>query len=412
MKGRTLSLVALAGAVACLGGVTALPRAHAEDAARSTYDFEDGTQGFTAMVMRDGQITPDAESATTLTKDKNLVKSGASALAYSYKVESKAVRALAAEMRVPANAAGLRFWIRSDAATAYILSARQENGPTFDLTFYVPANEWVPVVANWDELTPSDAKDRGSKVDPAQVKGVSLVDLTNVLASSGAELTKFIPDFKPARTVWLDDFQLSTARAPQSSGLYKDAVASSLVIDNFETGVYRWMPVRVDFAGNPPSFALFPSDASLKILPEAAGPGAGKTPIEPGGKGLRFSYKRAAKNAFGLNCSVEKQDLSRADRLRVSLNMSQKSLVIVQVKEKDDSEYNQIIMPDDSVGWRTLDLPLSSLTLGENSRDENNALDPGQIKEISIVDASGFLGGMLGEGDTTLELDAVSFGLK
>jgi hypothetical protein len=52
------------------------------------------------------------------------------------------------------------------------------------------------------------------------------------------------------------------------------------------------------------------------------------------------------------------------------------------------------------------------MTLGQDSKDENNRLDPDQIKEISILDASGFAGGALPSGDTTMELDAVHFTLK
>jgi hypothetical protein len=104
------------------------------------------------------------------------------------------------------------------------------------------------------------------------------------------------------------------------------------------------------------------------------------------------------------------RDLSHADRLRLNLSMSQKSLILIQLKEKDGSEYTTTIMPENSVGWQNMDVALSDFTLGNDSKDENNALDPAQIKEMAILDGSGFAGQPA--GDVTMDLDAVRFTLK
>ena len=82
----------------------------------------------------------------------------------------------------------------------------------------------------------------------------------------------------------------------------------------------------------------------------------------------------------------------------------------MQVKEKDDSEYQYVITPENSTGWQNLDLPLSSLNLGDNSKDENQKLDPEQIKEVTILDASAFAG--VGAAEVTIDLDAVYFTVK
>jgi hypothetical protein len=172
----------------------------------------------------------------------------------------------------------------------------------------------------------------------------------------------------------------------------------------------RWVPIKVVVTNTPPTFELCPDNVSLQTLTEAAGPGGAKGPTEPGGRGLRFNYRRSAGEIVALHTSLEKRDLSRADRLRMSLSLSQKSLVLIQVKETDGSEYNTTIQPDNSVGWQNLDVALSEFALNDGGQDENNALDPSQIKELTILDASSFA--QLPAGDITMDIDAVRFSLK
>ena len=229
-----------------------------------------------------------------------------------------------------------------------------------------------------------------------------------VLLSNNPEVAKLLPNLQGQRTLWLDDLQFSATSVPRSTGSVKEP-SPAFVVDNFEGGSIRWTPARVVLAGAP-AFEIFPAEVSLKVLPEAAGPGMARTPLEPGGKGLRFSYKRRPQEIYALVRSLEKEDLSKADSLRLHLRVPQKSLLIIQVKEKDESEYQFPLLPDDNAGWRELSLPLADLGLAEQSKDENNKLDPDQIKEITLLDASSFA--QLPEADVTLDLDAVYFGTK
>jgi hypothetical protein len=219
------------------------------------------------------------------------------------------------------------------------------------------------------------------------------------------------PEVAAPRQIWLDDLHFAGGTQPIAFGPVKTGAEDAFVVDNFETDIVRWSPARMTLA-QPPVLEIFPSDTSFKALKEAAAPGMARSPIEPGGRGLRYSYRRAANQLFAVFRDLGRVNLAKADRLRLSLRLSQKSLVVVSVKERDGSEYQHAIMPEQSEGWQTLDLALSEMTLGQDSKDENNRLDPDQIKEISILDASGFAGGALPTGDTTLELDAVHFTLK
>jgi len=401
---------------ALIGGVLALAwvplstnggRAEAQAVARGQYDFEDGTQGFSPIVFKDGALAQDANSTVTVVKD--LAKAGQGALSYAYKPEANAFRALIAEAKLPAGTQSVSLWLRSNARTALMFSLREEDGSSYELSTYVPAHEWVLVSANLSEFRPgSDSKDENDKLDADQVRQIGLLDIANIFVSAPAGT--LTTDFSAQRQVYLDDLKLSADRLPQASGDVTVGGQKARLLSNYENGLVDWLPVRVTI-GNGPAFDLFPETASLKVLTEAAAPGPGKTALDPGGKGLRVSYKRGAQEIYAFVRSFETQPLpATADRLRLSINASQKSMLIIQVKEKDDSEYQYVIAPDNSVGWQNLDLPLGSLTLGDNSKDENQKLDPDQIKELTILDASAFAG--LGATDVALDLDAVYFVLK
>lgn len=399
------------------GGVLALAavplamnggRAEAQAAAPALYDFEDGVQGFTPIVFKNGALA--ADTASTVTVVKELAKTGKGALSYSFKPEAAAFHALVAEAKLPAGTQSVTLWMRSSVRTVLMLTLREEDGSSYELPAYVPAHEWVPVSANLSEFRPGgDSKDENDKLDADQVRQIAVLDIANMLANTppGALAT----DVTSQRQLFLDDLKLSADRLPQVSGDVTVAGQKARLLGNFESSLVDWLSARVTIGGNGPAFDLFPESASLKVLSEAAAPGPGKTPLDPGGKGLRISYKRGAQEVFAFVRSFENYPLpATADRLRLSINASQKSMLLIQVKEKDDSEYQYVIAPDNSTGWQNLDLPLSSLTLGDNSKDENNKLDPEQIKELSILDASAFAG--LGATDVTLDLDAVYFTIK
>lgn len=402
---------------ALMGGALALAwslpglngsRVEAQATARALYDFEDGTQGFMPLVFKDGSVGMDSDASVTVVKD--LAKSGKGALSYSFKPQAASFRALLTEAKLPGDTQSISFWIRSSTRTILLVSMREEDGSSYELPMYVPANEWVSVVANLTEFRPGmDGQDENSKLDLDQVRQFGVLDMANILvnAPAGALAT----DFTAPRQLFLDDVKFSPERVAQGSGEVTVGGQKARLLGNFETGQVDWIPVRVNIANGAPAFDLFPESASLKVLTEAAAPGAGKTPLEPGGKGLRISYKRGAQEVYGFVRSLESQPLpNTADRLRLSINVSQKSMILIQVKEKDDSEYQYVITPDNSVGWQSLDLALSSLTLGDNSKDENQKLDPDQIKELSILDASAFAG--LGAADVSIDLDAVYFTIK
>ena len=105
--------------------------------------------------------------------------------------------------------------------------------------------------------------------------------------------------------------------------------------------------------------------------------------------------------------------------LQLRVRCSRPSLLLIQLKERDDSEYQFPLLPEAGGAWRNVRLSLGDggdFGLAETSRDENGRLDVDQLKELMIFDASGALPADtlpgVDNGPTILDLDAVAFSLK
>lgn len=404
------ALGVLAASAALIGASGVWTPAFAQ--ARTTFDFEDGTQGFIALTLKGGQIAEDPSVKLEQIKGKEQVKSGEGALSYSYKLEKDTIRILVLPTKLGPNTKSIRLWVRSNTATTLAVILREQDETRYSTNLTVPANEWSPIAVNLDELTLSaGAQDENGKLDLDQVDSLTLLDYAVTFLASET-LAKAIPNPAGPRQLLIDDLQLSTEAAPISTGSYKAGANEYHILDNFESGTIRWTPIRANFAVTPPAIEFFPSDAPLKILAEAAAPGEGKSPVEPGGKGLRFSYKRAAGQAYALIFDLADRNLKGVHTLKMNLRVTHKSLIVVEVKEKDDSKFQQHVYPDDNKGWRNLSFPLLTLVQADDSKDENDKLDVDQIKEVAIIDSSPIMADSAPPGDVTIEVDSVVFQIK
>lgn len=398
LAGAMLAGLILAGAA----GVAA------QDTPRAHYDFEADTAGFHAIAVRNNQLGPDGDSQVTVARGG--ARAGEGALQHTCTIAPGVVRALAADLRLPAATRSLRFWMRGDFRSHIVVALREEDGSGYQRSFYLPAHEWTKVAVNLDELILDEgAADENGRLDVDQVRHITFTDFAGVLLQGGADLERLVTGPR-RRTFLLDELHFSPEAAPVGSGPVMSPSGRSLLLDSADAPGVRWLPIRISTTNNPPSLEFCPENISLQVLPEAAGPGGAPRPDEPGGKGLRYAYRRGEGDAFALNLPIRHPLLAQADRLRLSMNLSARSLYVIQLKERDESGYNYLVMPDNSVGWQNLEIPFSEMRLAEDSQDENNQLDADQIKEITVLDASIFL--QLPGGDITLELDAVRLGLK
>ena len=80
-------------------------------------------------------------------------------------------------------------------------------------------------------------------------------------------------------------------------------------------------------------------------------------------------------------------------------------------EEKDGSRYQMTMELKAGNLWNERALPFNTLTMADDSKDENGKIDAEQIKQVTIVDVSALLGADVG-GANTLYLDQVYFTLS
>jgi hypothetical protein len=358
-------------------------------------DFEGDTVEWSGLALGEGGVNPDADSKFTITHEAASVKAGKGALSYAYDITPKTVRVLA--LQRPLDLTGMKslnLWVKCSQATSVIVGLGDNSGASYQANAHCPAGAWQEIAVNLDELTVDEpAKDPNGKLDLDQVVSITLLDIAGFIAM-------FLPDVKGSRTMMIDDILFSSKPVVSSTGPAQvTRVVPVHLVDNFESSVIRWIPISLELA-EPPKFALFEAPVTVdKDVPQ----GGGK-------QSLKLSYPRKGKKIHGVMRTVDKVDLSKATTLDLAIKCSHDGIFFIAIEEKDGSRYNKKI--DLLLGdWKSFSWPLSEFTIADDSQDENGKLDPDQIKQITIADATLLLGG--GEADQVhLWVDQVLFALS
>src|SRR6185503_10003740 len=358
-------------------------------------DFEGDSVEWSGLTLGEAGVNPDGDSKIAITREAASVKSGKGALSYSYDITPKIVRVLA--LQRPMDLTGmksLRLWVKCSQATSVIIGLGDPSGASYQANAHCPAGAWQEIAVNLDELTVDEpAKDPNGKLDLDQINSNTIFDI-------GGFIAMFLPDVKGARTMMLDDIGFSSKPVPATTGAAQiTRVVPIHLVDTFETPVIRWIPISLEFSETP-KFALF--DAPVAVDKDVP-PGGGK-------QSLKFSYPRKGKKVHGVMRNLEKVDLSKALTLDLAVKCSHDGTFFVSIEEKDGSRYNMkvdLLLGD----WKSFSWKLSEFTLADDSQDENGKLDPDQIKQVSIADATQLLGNS--EADQVhLWLDQVLFVLS
>jgi len=339
-------------------------------------DFEGDAAEWSGLTLSDAGVNPDGDSKIAITHEAASVKAGKGALSWSYEITPKTVRVLA--LQRPLDLTGmksLRLWVKCSRATSVIIGVGDPSGASYQANAHCPAGAWQEIAVNLDELTVDEpAKDPNGKLDLDQVSSITIFDI-------GGFIAMFLPDMKGSRTMMIDDIGFSSKPVVATTGPAQiTRVVPIHLVDNFESSVIRWIPISLELSETP-KFALF--DAPVAVDKEVP-PGGGK-------QSLKFSYPRKGKKVHGVMRNLEKVDLSKATTLDLALKCSHDGTFFVAIEEKDGSRYNMkvdLLLGD----WKSFSWPLSAFTLADDSQDENGKLDPDQIKQITVVDATQLLG--------------------
>jgi hypothetical protein len=356
---------------------------------RTIDDFEGELSGWMALKLDAGTVDPDPDSKIATSSEG--AKSGKASLTFGYAVNPGIVRVLVRQG--PFDLAGmksLRFWTKSSASTALVVSLTESSGASYQAPFSVNAGVWQEVVLNLEEFIPDEpGKDGNGKLDVDDIGSISFFDF-------GGFLALLVPDLAGSRTMSIDDLRFAAEPVARTTG----AAGGHYLLDSFESPLIRWAPLSVEF-GDALKINLF--DAATAIDAQAP---------EKGGKAsLRFTYPRKAAKAHGLLRSTEKLEIGKARALELWLKTSADGTYIVNLEEKDGSRYDKTVELKAADGWTKLDVPFSDFVLANDSQDENGKLDAADIKQVLVADATSLLGGSTSD-EVRLWLDEVRFQLN
>ncbi|HEX7899629.1 MAG TPA: carbohydrate binding domain-containing protein [Planctomycetota bacterium] len=354
-------------------------------------DFEGELAGWTLFKLEGGAIAEDGESKIAVVKDG--AKAGKGALAYTHEVTAGVIRVLGRQGEIDLSGMkSLRFWVKSSAATAVVVSLTERNGAGYQAAFSVGTGAWQEVAVNLDEFAADDpAKDDNGKLDLDQIASFHLFDFAGFLAA-------LVPDTKGTRTLGLDDVRFSSKPVPFTTGFTSATkVVPVHLVDNFESPVIRWSPLSVEF-GDALKINLYDAPVAVDTL---APPTGGK-------QALKFSYPRKAAKAHAIMRSVEKIKLDKAASLELWLRVSHDGTYIVNLEEKDGSRYDKVVELRAADGWTAFAAAFGEFALAQDSQDENGRLDGAEIKQIVVADATALLGGAAAD-EVRLWIDEVRF---
>ncbi|MCD6351057.1 MAG: hypothetical protein J7M26_02960 [Armatimonadetes bacterium] len=327
-----------------------------------SWDFEQGMEGWQ---------TPDNQANLTLALGTGAAD-GTGALVLSYDRADTAVEmqqrgipgAVVVTLPTPltADASCLSFSVKTTVLTPLVVGFDEEDGSRYEALVLVPPGKWRKAKIFFSRLRQSeDSQDENGKLDPDQIAHVSFVDgsvFWVVLTSQMVHLPITFPKVSLGKNeLYLDSVSITDEKPPTGPWALEDAsrevlhcmalLGADATVEHEDAGLQ----------GKPDWHIVQPmreKDLSVLFWPTPAG---------------YFN------NTLGVH---------------VVLQSKEGITMILQVKEADGSEYNAILPLQ---GTEVLDEQFlwADFTLGDDSTDENGKLDPEQITQVMIGDATGFI---------------------
>lgn len=339
-----------------------------------SHGFETTTEGWNAM---------GDNAHLSITNDAANVKSGKGALKYEYKLAKGEmdILMLPTPSQALAKMKSLHFSIKSDHTAPFIMSLSEKDGGRYNAVFTVSANKWQTVELAASDFVlaedKNDPKDPDGKLDLEQVENIGIVDLGMFFAQAdNPEMAALFGIKLGACTAYFDDFVVTNEPLlPSSSTLNGD-----FHVDTFARPQSSWVGIGV----------LGVSVASGK-------------PLE--GKGIKIDYHQTPMKPAGVFRSIQKGKLTGATKLVFDAASTRAATLVIQVEEVSGGKYNTTIMVPAGGVAKTYELAFSNFNAAEDSKDDNGKLDLDQVKQILVLDASGFLESA--DSDNTLWLGVV-----
>jgi hypothetical protein len=320
----------------------------------------------------DGRWTGMGGGKVTIVKDAAQAKVGSGVLRYDYEIKKGAPSFLLHPTGTPPPdvVKGLRFWVKTDAPTWLALILQERGGARYSAAFHSPGGAWQQVELGLADFGPgldkNDPKDANNKLDITEVEGLGFVDIAMMFAEDGSgQLLKMLGLKAGARTLWLDEIEVLASLTPET----EKPAEGEVLIDSLAKPHLPW---------------LVTGWAKPALVNGA--------PL--GGRAIKLEYKRTTGEIAGVVRFLPTGKLTGTTGLRLKAASTQSTSLLLQVEETGGGKYNALIeVPGGSQPKEAAPL-WSEFNPDGESKDDNGKLDPGQIKQILIID----LAGMSGDG--------------
>ncbi len=329
----------------------------------------------------EGWLAAGPHGKVERTTDAAKLRQGKSVLEFTYKVEGKEAVAkiegagksssaniLPFDILVKTFPVGtmakmqsLRLGIKTEVDTPLIVTLSEKGGGRYLAMVWVAKGDWQEVVLTpgefWLSDDKNDPKDPNGKLDLDQIENVGVTDLLNLFAPA---LNAADNGGGPKTSLHLGQHSLLIDHFTVSSdpGTGKQ---DALTLDAFDQGQPRWITLGEAVLGMDKASPL-------------------KTPA------LRVDYKQGdgsylilIKNLHGLKAAPE-------DGLVFDFATAKSCRLVFSLEEKNGSRYSfSLAVPGDSEPYhRAIDF--SEFSASDGPKDDNDRLDPSEIKSLTITD--------------------------
>ncbi len=378
MKTRKLTwwLVLGAMSLAALGMAVRGGQAQGDDVL--SLGFEDGVAGWISL-------DPQAK---ILPAEKKNIRSGTGALEFRYDLRENAIPLVAKPQLSVAGAVSVEFWVKCTHSTGLVFSVGENDQARYGTMHHVPGDTWTRVAINLDELQlAQDAKDDNGKLDVDKISSMFVADI-------GIFVQTVNPEIRGARMLWIDDLRFSRTRLASGAG----PKTGGFVADSFEGGLLRWLPISVAF--DPVKFTIYPKLPTFDLTTDV--------PAEGGKAALKVAYPRPRLSAFAVVRDVWGLDLKDAGKVSFFVRSDKTGAFMANLEKTNGARYQSMFTVTPNL-WQKIELPMTSFTLADDSKDSDGSLDMAKVKQFGLMDLNLT---MQDAGDNTLYVDELFFTTK
>lgn len=259
----------------------------------------------------------------------------------------------------------MRFWVRADHNGAVVFTVQEKEGGRYNAMFFAPKDAWQQVELSMRDFTlstdPGAPADPDGKLDPEKINSIAFTDLEQLLAQN-PQVATGLGIVKGDHSLYLSEFEAS-------SGALPDAFSA-------KPGEYR-----LDTYGRPQcSWVGIGGGTFSQISGDPLGE-----------KGIKVDYHVGPTHLMGALKFIQRRALVGTKYLNLHLASAKACTLILQVEEEGGGKYNTVIeLPGGSTAKDQL-FAFSDLKASEDSHDTNAKLDLDQVKQIILIDVSGFV---------------------